>query len=291
LTEYYNWQVDRVPLPEGDYGVVCYFRDVADEVKARAEIREHEERLRKMERIAAAGKIAASLAHEINNPLSSVTNVLYLLETNPNLDAEAHQFVATAAAELKRVARIVQQSLSYHRTGAQSRHFDVADVVSDSLQIFTDKFRRSGIELKPKVKSGSRIFGVPDEVRQILDNLLLNAAEAMPNGGSIAISVRPALSHISPSQSGVRLTVSDSGPGIPKEVFGRVFEPFFTTKAEKGTGLGLWVAQGIVAKHGGHVHLRTCHGGLRTGTTFSVFLPAKAAHDLRLESAEQGTAA
>jgi signal transduction histidine kinase len=234
-------------------------------------LRQNEERLRKMERIAAAGKLAASLAHEINNPLSSVTNVLYLLQINNALDDEAKSFVATAAGELARVSRIVQQSLSYHRTGAQPRDFDVSEVIDDSLQIFRDKFRRSGINLKHKLTPGSVIFGVPDEIRQVVDNLLLNSAEAMPNGGNVAVAIHPA----NGKSRGVRLSVADSGPGIPKDIQARIFEPFFTTKAEKGTGLGLWVLQGIVAKHGGTIRLRSSQNH-RSGTVFSIFLPTDA---------------
>jgi signal transduction histidine kinase len=234
-------------------------------------LRQNEERLRKMERIAAAGKLAASLAHEINNPLSSVTNVLYLLQINDSLNDEAKSFVATAAGELARVSRIVQQSLSYHRTGAQPREFDVSEVINDSLQIFRDKFRRSGISLKHKLVRGSVILGVPDEIRQVVDNLFLNSSEAMPDGGTIAVAVHPT----NGQRRGVRLTVADSGPGIPKDIQARIFEPFFTTKAEKGTGLGLWVLQGIVAKHGGTVRLRSWQNH-HSGAVFSIFLPTEA---------------
>jgi len=274
--EHYAWRVDRILLPEGGYGLVCYFRDIAEEVRTRRAIREHEERMRKMEKIAAAGKLAASLAHEINNPLSVVTNSLYLLETYPALDSTAHGFVSIATNELARVARIVQQSLSYHRIGAQPRDVDVSKIVDDSLQIFGDKCRRAGISLLRKIKPESVVFGIADEIRQIIDNLLLNAIEAMPNGGTIVVSVRPTPQGDRRAGKGVRLTIADSGSGIPKEIRPRVFEPFFTTKAEKGTGLGLWVLQGIVSKHDGTIRHRSSDRDGRSGTVFSVFLPSHA---------------
>jgi len=286
VTEYYAWRVDRIPLPEGGAGVVCYLRDIADEVRARFAIRENEERLRKMERMAAAGRLAASLAHEINNPLSSVTNVLYLLELDLALDAAKRNLVETAMAELARVSRIVQQSLSYYRSGAKPHDVNLSDVVNDSLQIFGNKFLRNGIVIGPKVRGECSVFGIADEFRQVIDNLLLNAAEAMPKGGRITISVRPSRAwsgarengrrETGVRENGVRLTVADSGAGIPEEIQGRIFEPFFTTKAEKGTGLGLWVMQGIVAKHGGFIRMRTRLKTGCSGTVFSVFFPSHA---------------
>jgi signal transduction histidine kinase len=153
------------------------------------ELRKQRERLYKVEKMAAAGQLASSLAHEINNPLSSVTNALYLLETHAGLDESARTFVATAVSELDRVSRIVKQSLSYYQVGSIPLDLDLGVIVSELLHIYGGRFRRSGIELKWKVRAGSELVGYPDELRQVIHNLLLNALEAMPGGGCLGVSV------------------------------------------------------------------------------------------------------
>ena len=235
---------------------------------------EQEERLRKTERIAAAGQLAASLAHEINNPLSSVTNALYLLNHRPDLDADAKNFVAIATSELARVSRIVQQSLSYYRAGTVPREVDMAAIVEESLQIFSDRFQRAGVEVSKKLTPGASVIGFADEIRQAIDNLLLNALEAIPNGGRLAISVRRSRNWSGDNGSGVRLTLCDTGCGIPKEHLPRIFEPFFTTKPQGGTGLGLWVVRGIVAKHSGSIKVRSSAAAGWTGTVVSILWPS-----------------
>ncbi len=237
--------------------------------------REIEEALRKTEKMAAAGQLAASLAHEINNPLSSVTNALYLLKISP-LDSDASSLVDTASSELARVSRIVKQSLSYYRLGTVAREFDLSAIVEESMQIFEEKSRRAGIRLLRRVHPGLHAVGFPDEVRQVVDNLLLNAIEATPAQGVISVSVHPSRKW-NRRQAGVRLTIGDSGCGIPGENVARVFEPFYTTKPEKGTGLGLWVVRGIVAKHDGQIQVRSTEKSGRSGTVISIFWPAATA--------------
>lgn len=274
VTEHYEWRVDRIPLPEGGYGVVCYIRDISAQVTARTVMQQQEERLRKTEKMAAAGQLAASLAHEINNPLLSVMNALYLLNHRPGLDGEARNLVTTAESELARVARIVKQSLSYYRDGAVPRELDLSAIVEESLQVFSDRFQREGVQLKKKICPGMCIVGYADEVRQVIDNLLLNAVEAAPNNGRLAITVRPSRNWKDHGQEGVRLTVADNGCGIPKEHLARIFEPFFTTKPEKGTGLGLWVVRGIVAKHDGRISIRSREAERKGGTVVSILWPS-----------------
>ena len=217
VTEYYEWRVDRIPLPEGGYGIVCYFRDISAQVKARVAFAEQEERLRRTEKMAAAGQLAASLAHEINNPLSSVTNALYLLNGDPELHAEARSLSSMASDELARISRIVKQSLSYYRVGTVPKEFDLAAVVQDSLQIFAEKFQRSGIDVVTRITPGSKVIGFSDEVRQVIDNLLLNALEATPPGGRLRVSVHPSRNWANQWREGGRLTIADTGSGIPKE--------------------------------------------------------------------------
>lgn len=267
-------------------GLVVVFRDITERKQAELATREQQERLRQVEKMAAAGQLAASMAHEINNPLSSVTNSLYLLEKRANLDESARFFVTTAASELARVSRIVKQSLSHYRVGTTPRDLDLGEIVNESLQIFSVKIQNAGIELKPKIHNGTVLVGFPDELRQVIDNLLLNALEAMPRGGRLNISVHDSFEwkRQGKHSNGVRLTIADTGCGIPKEHRLRIFEPFFTTKAEKGTGLGLWILQGIIAKHDGIMSLRSSDAKDRSGTIVSIFLPSHARRLRKVES-------
>jgi signal transduction histidine kinase len=239
------------------------------------ELHEHQERLRKIEKLAAAGQLAGSMAHEINNPLSSITNALYLLQRHGGLDESALSLVQTAATELERVSRIVRQSLSYYRVGIQPKRFALATLVHESVQIFSSKIKQAGIGLRHQLQNETSLLGFADEIRQVVDNLLLNALEATPVGGRLSISVHHSLNWKHRRHKGVRLTIGDSGCGIPKSTRERVFEPFFTTKAEKGTGLGLWVIRGIIAKHEGTISVRSSDRNGKSGTVISIFLPSQ----------------
>ncbi len=247
--------------------------DLLERKRSEEAQRQQEELLHRTEKLAAAGQLAASLAHEINNPLAAVTNALYLLETNSHVDSTAHEFLTTAVAELSRISHIVKQSLSYYRVGVTPTTFDLGGLTEDSLEVFRNKLQRANIRLVKRIQSGWEMRGFPNELRQVTDNLVLNAVEAMPNGGSLGIFVHESLDWKDRNKKGMRLTVGDTGCGIAKDQLPRIFEPFFTTKSDKGTGLGLWVLWGIVSKHEGTIRVRssTAHG--RSGTTISVFFP------------------
>lgn len=259
---------------DGKSGVVLETNtDISERKRAEQLTREQQERLRYTEKIAAAGQLAASLAHEINNPLTSVTNALYLLDHRPDLDAEGKNLIAGARSELERVSRIVRQSLSYYRTGTAPQKVDLAAMVEESLLVFSGRLQGEGVRLSKKLTPDSAIIGFADELRQAIDNLLLNAIEAMPQGGRLAVSVRPSGNGKEQEEQGVRLTVADTGCGIAREHLPRIFEPFFTTKAQRGTGLGLWVVRGIVTKHGGSIRMRSSDTAGRSGTVISVLWP------------------
>lgn len=255
--------------------------DITERKQAGERLRQQEENLRRLEKIAAAGQLAAALAHEINNPLASVTNALYLLERNRDLTQEAKSLATTAASELARVARIVKQSLSYYRVGTVPKNLDLSAIAEESLQVFSDKFRRAGIEVNKRLMPDARIMGFADEVRQVIDNLLLNVLDAFRAGGRLKVSVRLSRNWRDGTR-GVRLTIGDTGCGIAKENLSRIFEPFFTTKTEKGTGLGLWVVRGIVAKHEGSIRIRSAAGISNSGTVVSILWPSQSqAHRTR----------
>jgi len=171
------------------------------------------------------------------------------------------------------VARIVKQSLSYYREGSTRQPMDLTALAEDSLQVFSEKIRHAGIEVTKKLTPDTTIVGFADEVRQVIDNLLLNAVEASPNGGRLIVCVRPSRDWRNLAQAGARLTIADTGNGIPSESIARVFEPFFTTKPEKGTGLGLWVVRGILAKHGGQIKIRSSRQESKSGTVISILWP------------------
>ncbi len=273
-----GWTLSRaIPVLDANGEIVEWFgaaSDVTERKQAEAALLEQDQRLRKAEKMAAAGQLAASMAHEINNPLSSVTNVLYLLKIHVHLDSFARDLVTTASMELTRVSRIVKQSLSYHRIGATAGHFDLGELVSDSLQILRGRLEQSGVQLTQKVEGRLSALGFSGEIRQVIDNLLLNALDAMPGGGRLSIAVRKSSDWTNHDREGVRLTIADSGCGIPRDIRSRIFEPFFTTKAEKGTGLGLWVLQGIISKHEGAISVRSSDIKGKSGTVISVFLPS-----------------
>ena len=266
-----HMETHAVPLrsTEGTLVQLAVTRDVTER-------RSTQERLRKTEKLAAAGQLAASLAHEINNPLSAVTNAVYLLKNDSSLTPDVRHLVSISSNELARLTRIVRQSLSYYRTGLPPRDVNLGEIVDESLEVFKGKLERAGIHLRKKFLSDGSIFGFGDEIRQIIDNLLLNAIEAMPRGGRLGVSVRPYSSGSNPT---IRLTIADSGPGIRRQLQPKIFEPFFTTKAEKGTGLGLWVVHGLVTKHEATIRVRSSDRAGRSGTVVTVLWPMSAHRD------------
>lgn len=238
-------------------------------------IRIQEERLRRVEKLAAAGQMAASLAHEINNPLAAVTNALFYLQNFAGLPTETTDLVDTAAGELARVSRIVKQSLSYYRTGRVAKEIDLSEIVEESLRIFEEKFRKANLQVSTRIHPGVTLLGFGDEIRQAIDNLLLNAIEATPKGGRLAVSLHWSKDRRDQRQPlAARLSIADSGLGIHRDHFSRLFQPFFTTKAEKGNGLGLWVVRGIVDKHDGSIRIRSSTCNRHQGTVVSILWPA-----------------
>jgi signal transduction histidine kinase len=274
------------------YQVRDLIRESANQIAALKEnertIRLQEGRLRKVEKLAAAGQLAASLAHEINNPLAAVTNALYILQNFSGLPPETAGLVNTAASELARVSRIVKQSLSYYRVDRSPKEIDLAQILQESLRVFEEKFRKAGLHVRTRIRPQTTILGFGDEIRQAVDNLLLNAVEATPGGGRLAVSLHCTRDRNDQSRPGIaRLTIADTGMGISKDQLSRLFEPFFTTKAEKGNGLGLWVVRGIVAKHEGSIRIRSSTRKANRGTVVSILWPLPQKGPLSLEANRQ----
>jgi signal transduction histidine kinase len=259
------------PETEGE-DVVGWIASVTDITEFRRV--EKQLQIEKLEKLAAAGQLAASLAHEINNPLSAVVNILYLLGRSESDPASAN-LISTATNEIARVARIVKQSLSYYRGGTKATNIDLAALVEESLQVFSDRFQRAGIVLSETITPATTVTGFADEIRQVVDNLLVNAEEATPHGGRVIVCLRQSRSWQHHNELGARFTIADNGRGIPTAYIPKVCDPFFTTKAEKGTGLGLWVVKGVVEKHGGSIKIRSSAAPRRSGTVISIFWPKK----------------
>ncbi|HKE31865.1 MAG TPA: ATP-binding protein [Candidatus Angelobacter sp.] len=243
-----------------------------------------EEALRRSEKLAATGQLAASIAHEINNPLAAVTNVLYILRTHPELTDQLTQHVNTAERELARVIHITRQTLAFYREFSRPVMTSVPDLLEEVLSIYNRKIDEQGITIHKRFRDVEELRAFPGELRQVFSNLVLNALEALPGAGTISIRVRRATGvHGNP---GIRITVADTGTGIALEDMPRIFEPFFTTKESRGTGLGLWVSLGIVHKHDGSIRVRSSARESRHGTCFVVFIPYAPAFAQAGETAE-----
>ena len=236
--------------------------------------RRTEEALRTAEKLAATGQLAATIAHEINNPMQALTNLLALVGYKTIGDQNTNELVAMAEGELRRMSHIVRQMLSFYRESAKPVPLKITEVLEDVLELFVMRMRSNDIRLERRYEFDGEINGFPVELRQLFANLVANAIEAIGRKGRIRIHVVPWRELSGAERTGVRVLIADNGPGISSELHPRVFDAFFTTKAEKGSGLGLWVAKGVVGRHEGTIRMRssTTHG--RSGTIFSLFLPA-----------------
>ncbi len=235
-----------------------------------------EQALRQSEKIAATGRLAASIAHEINNPLASVMNALYILRTNSKMPESALVYVKTAEEELARVVHITKQTLGFYREISSPVMSSVPQLFEEVLAAYDARIEQGQISVHRDFNDVGQLAAFPSELRQVFSNLVLNAIEAISGQGNIYIRVRHGRDR--QERDGIRVMVADDGCGIPAENMPQIFEPFFTTKDSKGTGLGLWVSQGIVQKHQGILRVRSRTDSIRHGTCCSVFLPF-ATHD------------
>jgi PAS domain S-box-containing protein len=240
-----------------------------------SERKRSEETLRKTEKLAATGRLAASIAHEVNNPLEAITNLLYLLRNFCDLDEAAMRYVTMAEREGRRIAEIAQQTLRFYRQSTQPHRASMAELLGSTLDLYQARMNALNITVERQYDPGMDLYCFAGEVRQVFANLVGNAIEATSAGGRLVVRARRSRSWAFPSISGVRFTVADTGYGMEEGVRERVFEAFFTTKEDTGTGLGLWVSHEIILKHGGMIHVRSKAGrpGKPSGTVFQVFLP------------------
>lgn len=227
------------------------------------------------EKLAATGRLAASIAHEINNPLEAVQNALYLLQKEFGEDAGKRPYLDIAARETQRMSRILRQMLGFYRQQEAMTDTDLNALVEDAAGLVAKRLRERGVQIANQLDPGlPRIRASVDQLKQVLLNLVLNAADSMPKGGTITVATLAGAGAETElfGRDAVQIQVRDTGEGIPDELLGQIFEPFFSTKPGKGTGLGLWVSQSIVQNHGGTMRVRSRVG---RGTTFMITLPVQ----------------
>jgi PAS domain S-box-containing protein len=232
-----------------------------------------EEALRRNERLATMGRMAATIAHEINNPLESVTNLLYLLTENLWLDETARQYVTQAQEEVQRVSHIVGRTLGLQRETADPVPVKISELFDAVLELYRHRIAMRRVSVVRRYRSEDAVVAFPGQLRQVFSNLLLNAVDAVGQGGVVVLHICRACERRHRMRPGVRVSVADNGPGIPKDDRAKLYEPFFTTKGERGNGLGLWISRGIIEAHQGSLRFRTSTESRRSGTLFSVFLP------------------
>jgi PAS domain S-box-containing protein len=241
------------------------------------ERRRTERTLLMTERLAAVGRLAATVAHEINNPLEAITNLVYLARTasSPN---QVAGFLGKAEEQLACVSHLTRQTLGFYRETSGARRVRPAEILQSVVDVFASKARNKGIRLETEIRDDLEINAIPGEIRQVLANLIGNSIDATQGPGKIKMRVSrscnlSARAQVNEPVAGIRITVADTGSGIPRETLKRVFEPFFTTKRDVGTGLGLWVCKNIVETHHGTIRGRSATAPGKSWTAFSVFFP------------------
>src|SRR5581483_8433344 len=245
----------------------CFTIDVTEQKKL-------EQSLIISEKLASVGRLAASIAHEINNPLEAVTNLLFLAKRDIADRAKAERHLQLATHELERVSHISRQTLGFCRDNSSPADIDVCKMLDELLFMYDRKFEARRIRSETRYDGKeARIVGLDSEIRQIFSNLIANAIDAMPSGGRLIVKVAHSREWNNAELPGVRVTIADTGMGIPCENRKKLFNAFYTTKKDIGTGLGLWLVHGMISKHNGVIHVRSKAGTGATGTVFSVFLP------------------
>jgi PAS domain S-box-containing protein len=236
------------------------------------EIKQAQMALMQAEKLAATGRLAATIAHEINNPLEAVTNFIYLAKTSEGLPADVCRTLEIADRELARVAQIAQQTLGFYRDNSQQKWVVLSEIVADVVALYERKMQYKRLGIVVEVNAELKLHLKQGELKQALSNLIANAIEASTEGGKLWLRARPTRNWTNGLERGVRITLADTGSGMSPEVQRRIFVPFFTTKQDVGTGIGLWVTKSLIEQQGGYLRFRSKQGA-NPGTVMSFFLP------------------
>lgn len=228
--------------------------------------------LRTTEKLAAVGRLASSIAHEINNPLEAVTNLVYLARITAQ-NPETQEYLDQTDQELRRMTAITAQTLRFHRQSTQTQVVTAQDLFESVLGVYRGRFANARMRVETRFRADSPVSCYEGEIRQVLNNLVGNALDAMQgSGGQLFIRSRDGLDWRD-GDRGLVLTIADTGPGMSKKTVEKIFEPFYTTKGTLGTGLGLWISSEIIARHRGRLRVRSRQSPVASGTVFTVFLP------------------
>ncbi len=245
-------------------GAITTFVDITER-------RRTEAALIKSEKLAAVGRLASSIAHEINNPLESVTNLIYLAQQSVELP-EVRSYLEMAEKELRRVANITSQTLRFHRQSSKPVDITCLDLFSTVLTIYEGRLKNANIRVEKRKRANRPVQIYEGDIRQVLNNVVGNAIDAMPHGGRLLVRSREGRNWLT-GQEGIVLTIADTGVGMDRATLARVFEAFFTTKGINGTGLGLWISAEIMERHQGRIGVRSRQSPVGSGTVVTLFLP------------------
>ena len=253
------FHVNAYPSAEG---LSIFVMDITDR-------KGQEQKLLVTEKLAATGRLAATIAHEINNPLESVLNLIYLARTSRSHAEKIREYLATAEREIARVSHIARHTLGFYRDTSQPAFFELPLLMNEVLEVYESRLQGAGIEVVRDFRPVPAVCGLRGEFHQVLSNVLSNAIDAMPAGGRIEIALRE-------SESGILIRIADTGKGISAENLVARGEPFFTTKEGTGTGLGLWIVKQFVRGWGGTVNITSSTDKENHGTAISIALPRAA---------------
>jgi PAS domain S-box-containing protein len=262
------WVRNSFALLKDDWGAPSHIILICNDITER---RQAERLLVEHEKLAIVGQLASSIAHEINSPLEAVLNLLYLIRTADDLE-QAREYASQADEEIQRVAQIATNTLQFHRQNVTPDSADIAALMESVLLLFKGKFEAAGVNVQFEKRGEPHLVCYAGEVRQGMANLVRNAIEAMPAGGKLCVRVRSSTDWRT-NTPGVRVTVADTGLGMSRETRHRIYDAFFTTKGTLGTGLGLWVTSGILAKHRASMHFRSSDTPGASGTAFTLIFP------------------
>jgi PAS domain S-box-containing protein len=265
--EHRFWTVNYLPVygPDGKVQAISAASlEITQQKKA-------ERALIESEKLAVVGRLASSIAHEINNPLESVTNLIYLAQVAESLE-ESRGYLTTAEIELRRAAAITSQTLRFHRQATNPQLMNVRDLNDTVLSIYQGRINNTRVRIERRSRARRKVHCFDGEIRQVISNLIGNALDVMPSGGRLLVREREATNWRT-GEPGVSITIADNASGMSPEVQSRIFNPFFTTKGVTGTGLGLWVSKEIVQRHRGELDVRSSQSPAHHGTVFTLFLP------------------